>query len=438
MRMLMHLQGRNALDPSLENLKPSVGTPDTLGNLLNRVCGPPAAFKSLPDGVLGQIFDHFVRARPAMDCRKRALVLCGVSRRWRVVAVSTPVLWTSLELIIRPGWKPAFDRMCILRSSPLPLDIHLHYQEYFPSALDNAVRLIWRNLPRIRYLFLDLLEPWNGPFPTRPAHVFPNLRNMRVASQLTILDVSLPTRTNAWDCLSALVGNAPKLRAFSFVGDLIPNTPWAQLTSLSLGPITLRESLRVLSCAPRLRSCDFIIISLELPPAPERRILVHPLQCLMLQGADDVTVFLAHVKLPHLISLAISGARNASPHVLDGFFSRSVCNLRRLNLLETHLNNIQIFQIISHPCLQRLKSLNIELSNGIITRNLVFLLRLVCGQRPLIPLLRRIYLTPVIPGLVTLVFTLSDKGIYTASRRTVMPSMSPNFTYDIPDSERDD
>ncbi|KAJ7758814.1 hypothetical protein DFH07DRAFT_940225 [Mycena maculata] len=434
--LLTHFE--RTVSPCQPNLL--VDSTDIMIRALPRIRSLLSAFKRLPEPVLGQIFDHFVRDRPTMDCRTRAHTLCSVSRRWRTVAIATPLLWTSLELNLRPGWKPTFDSICISRSCALPIDIRIYYQEYFPAALDDALHLILRHLPRIRYLLLDLLEPWSGAVPARPAHVFSPLRDVAVASHLAILDISLPPRTIAWEWISSIVQNAPNLHAFSFIGDPIPNTPWSQLQSLSLGPVTLRESLRVLSQTPRLRSCDFILTPCQ---PPQRNIITHPLRCLMLQRlatgpyrTDDITDFLAHVTLPSLISLAIAGAHRVAPHVL-AFLSRSDCAPRRLNLLDTRLTTFQIGQIVLHPHMQKLQFLNIELFQSIITRDLLGHLRVVGGQPPLIESLRRIYLWPVVSSgaAATLVATLSEKAVYTVRLVDGMLSMSADFTYVMPESD---
>ncbi|KAJ7479695.1 hypothetical protein FB451DRAFT_1448918 [Mycena latifolia] len=241
-----------------------------------------------------RIFEEFVMHRTELDPRRKALMLCRVSKRWRSVALSAPSLWRSLELIVRPGWSSSFDSTCISRSYPLPMDIHLRYQNYFPSALDAALRLISGNIRRIRYLCLDLQEPWNGGFYSRPAHIFPALMDCAPASELEFVDISISPNTVAWEWLSAVVGNAPKLTRFMFLGNIVPNPRWSQLESLSLGSIPLVEALRVLKSAPLLRNCDFILTSSQQqPPKP---VLLHSLKCLMLQwdgtpGTDDVTLF---------------------------------------------------------------------------------------------------------------------------------------------------
>ncbi|KAJ6521663.1 hypothetical protein DFH09DRAFT_1287112 [Mycena vulgaris] len=402
-----------------------------------------AAFNRLPEKVLAVIFEHFVMYRTTFDSRPKALLLCGVSMHWRSVAISTPSLWTKMELVIRPGWTPAFDTTCISRSYPLPIDIYLRYTSYFPPALDAALRLLGRSMGRIRNLCLDLQQPWSGQYRRRPAHKFPTLKNCAPASQLTFLDISLSPKTLAWEWISGVVANAPKLIRFGFLGDPLPNARWSQLESLRLGSITLVESFRVLSYAPRLRDCAFIITSSEqLPP---QRVLVHRLKCLLLQsdetpGIDDVTLLLAHVNLPALISLAIVGGRGAwRQQTIMSFLARSTCTLRRLIFVESRISERQMVQLLYQPSMQKLSSLKLENCVATVTMTFVHNLRCTIAGLPgaRIPSLHTIYLSPISGtngvGTLLLVANSDEKGGYAVHVLDGIPNMSTTFTFDIPD-----
>ncbi|KAJ7479514.1 hypothetical protein FB451DRAFT_1395100 [Mycena latifolia] len=411
---------------------------------LRRVQGLLSAFHRLPAKILGRIFEHFVMHRTELDSRGNALLLCSVSKRWRSVAFSTPSLWNSLELIVRPGWNPAFDSTCISRSFPLPLNIRLRYEDYFPPALEAALRLISRNLGRTRYLSLDLQQPWNGEFCARPAHVFPDPKDCTHASELVFLTISIPPNTVVWEWIFAVVGSAPKLTRFAFLGDVVLNAPWTQLVNLSLGSITLSEAFCVLDDAPHLQICAFILTSS--PEQPQKRILVHSLKCLMLQcdetpGTDDATLFLAYMSLPCLISLAIVGARGIWRQcAVTGFLDRSACTLRRLNLVCTPISDREVFDLLCHPSIQKLSSLKLENSPTAVRWKLFrdVLLAAPRWYGPMIRSLRTIYLSPITwygDVVTTLEARMDDDGRYALKLSPGIPDMSRTFTLEIPYSE---
>ncbi|KAJ7226502.1 hypothetical protein B0H12DRAFT_275544 [Mycena haematopus] len=418
---------------------------DVLNRALGRVRNLLSPFKHLPHEVLSKIFEHFVQARKTLDSRQQALLLCGVSSRWRSVAISTPSLWTSIQLIVRPGWNPIFERICLSRSSPLLVNVSLHCADFIPAELDEALRLISRNICRIQYLSLDLHPRRGGHSDSRPGHVFPALKraSVAIAGELNILAISLPRESVAWEWISAVLGNAPKLHGLSFLGGLVPkNMPWSQLVHLTLGPVTLSDSLSVLAHAPRLRDCDLIITSSSQRPK-SRSVLIHSLKCLLLErderdGTVNVTEIFAHVQLPELISLAIVGERGMRHSFLFSFLSKSSCYLRRLILVDTPILGNQIRFILCHKSMGKLKSLKLERCRGAITPALVQELTGV-HRASLIPTLKTIYLgpVPVKEGLAAFVATWSEKGGYSTSLLLGAPSMGDTFTFDISDSECD-
>ncbi|KAF8156194.1 hypothetical protein K438DRAFT_1986957 [Mycena galopus ATCC 62051] len=417
---------------------------DVINRALRRARGLLSPFKRLPQDVLSKIFEQFVQARKTSDSRPNALLLCSVSSRWRSVAVSTPSLWTSIELIVRPGWNPTFERICLSRSSPLLVKIQLRGADFIPAELDEAIGLISRNISRIQYLSLDLPPRCGGHLDSLPAHVFPALKGGSIASKLTILAISLPPRTIAWEWISAVAQNAPRLHGLSFVGDFIPKAPWSQLVHLSFGPVSLADSLSILFHAPRLRDCDLIITPSSHPSQP-RPIVLHSLKCLLLErdertervivGHLNVTEFLTYVQLPELISLAIVAERQIWPPTVTSFLSRSACYLRRFILVDTPIYGDHMRCILRHKSMTQLKSFKLERCGQVITRPLVQ--ELIIQQPPLILTLKTIYLGPVKShtGLSAIMATLSEKGVYSHSLLPGAPSMGATFPFDIDDDE---
>jgi hypothetical protein len=440
---LIQLEGRMALESCLAPKHPNFSL-DVIDRALRCVRGLVSPFKQLPPHVLSKIFEQFVRNRKTLDSRPAALLLCSVSKRWRSVAISTPSLWTSIQLIVRTGWDPIFERICLSRSSHHLVDIYLHCRQFVPGGLDEAIRLISRNISRVRYLSLILEPQGTGSFGSLPAYVLPSLKagSITTASELAMVNISLPQGTIGWEWISAVAWNAPKLRGMSFTGDLLPNTPWSQLVHLGLGRVTLTDGLNVLSHAPWVRNCDLVITSSQ-PPAP-RAVLVHSLRCLLLECPEgstardlNISEFFAHVQLPSLISLAIVGERNIRPHAFMSLLARSSCYLRRLILVETPMSGYDMRCVLRHPGLGRLTSLKIYHCWGAVTDPLIW--ELTRKQPPLLLSLKTIYLGPLRTrdGLASVLVTAAEKGVYSHHVLPGAPSLGEMFTYDILDSEYD-
>ncbi|KAJ7689676.1 hypothetical protein B0H17DRAFT_1202127 [Mycena rosella] len=394
-----------------------VNEPAVIGAAIRRVRRLLSACHLLPGSVLSLIFEHFVIGLDSSVWRLKALEIRGDFNAG-VVDQSTAHRPSGLEP-----------------------------REYFPPALDAALHLLSRHTERIRYLCLDMQHPWQGRLNTRPAHIFPPLKRDAFSSYLECVDIAVSPNTIAWEWISAVVGSAPKLTHFLFHGRVVPNGRWGQLQNLSLGDITLAQSLHVLANAPLLGECDFILTSsadrIPLPEHPR----VHSLTCLILQhdgtsGPDDATLFLHHVTLPSLISLAIVGARGEWRQcAILPFLIRSACTLRRLNLVWTRVSDVQLSDLLYHPQIQmeRLTALKLEDCPSAVTEELLRCLHLIepgwhYGLR--IRALRTIFLSPIMcdSGVGTLAARLDNKGRYECDVLEGIPDMSTTFTLH-PDDE---
>ncbi|KAJ7073509.1 hypothetical protein B0H15DRAFT_60879 [Mycena belliarum] len=357
-----------------------------------------------------------------------------------------------LEILVQPGWAPVFDSYFISSSAPIPLDIQVIYREYFPPALDAALHLISRNMGRIRHLLLELQQPWQGEFRTRPPHVFPSARVCAPASQLRSLEVEFGPDTIAWEWISAVVGSAPKLRV-CYMRSLLtvaPSVYSSQLKYLSLGPIRLVDVFRALENAPLLEYGDFILAPSQLPLP--NRILAHPLKYLLLErdavpGRDELALFLGRVRFSSLVSLAVIGSHDQWCHdaVID-LLTRSRCALRRLNIINTRISARQAVQLLSHPSTQTLTALKLENCRDAVGPYLFRTLLYDSPRpsqgpqrwfRPLIPTLRTIYLSPLWnqAPLGTVEVRIKENMLHSIQTLAGIPDMSTTFSVDIRENE---
>ncbi|KAJ7940156.1 hypothetical protein B0H13DRAFT_1454893, partial [Mycena leptocephala] len=79
----------------------------------------------LPPEILAEIFIHCLPTQEFVtpDLTTAPLILCGICRRWREVALSTPKLWNSLFLQLNTYKTADFCQMWLSRARGAPLSL---------------------------------------------------------------------------------------------------------------------------------------------------------------------------------------------------------------------------------------------------------------------------------------------------------------------------
>lgn len=174
----------------------------------------PAPIRRLPPELLAQIFFESVSVGDLDNLNPTAcpLVLSHVSRRWRAIALSTPLLWTTFTFFERGwGWSrvsihraECLLNMLIARSGQLPLSFR------FSSAFDTSAHPVlsrivelshrWRNvwlctpcsahpeplsLPDLEYLVLEGQNIFLGE-PQRTFSLAPRLTHLSLQKSLSL------------------------------------------------------------------------------------------------------------------------------------------------------------------------------------------------------------------------------------------------------------
>ncbi|KAK7447071.1 hypothetical protein VKT23_014283 [Stygiomarasmius scandens] len=150
---LERLASLNAEIDHLENLLSSLKEERrAVQSFVDAHCALISSFRRTPDEILSEIFSYCLpNDRTATrDVSEVPLVLGQICRRWKRVSLSTPLLWTSIHVVIPT--KGDTDRICSLlesrrrgveewlaRSGELPLVVSL-YCNLFHEELD-----VWRN-----------------------------------------------------------------------------------------------------------------------------------------------------------------------------------------------------------------------------------------------------------------------------------------------------
>ncbi|KAJ7042720.1 hypothetical protein C8F04DRAFT_1175839 [Mycena alexandri] len=266
------------------------------------------------------------------------LQLCQICRQWSAIALSLPLLWSAVRMVITSHRKaPAMVELFktwLSRSgddSPLSLGIRsfadTHALSFFLRAPFAALA------PRIEYLELAM--------PCDPVYMI--RCDMPILQRLMLGVTGVPF----WGKPSlTLFDRAPLLthitleRGHNHSGCRI-RLPWAQLTHLDAQCLSLTEYAQILCNAKRLEHCTFGIRAPK-SDRPTDLPLVPPhdwLQYLVLRpGPDqspdrDLWRLLDRLTLPALRTLEVFDL-GLQPDSLQDFISRSQCTLDTLRITE--------------------------------------------------------------------------------------------------------
>lgn len=214
-----------------------------------------APIRRLPSEILSEIFLHCMdpkgfgpeydfREQPCLD--KMPLLLGEICSRWRSIALSTPRLWASLSLSIRPKYLNSDTKLAktwLSRSGTCPLFISLRNGKPFQN-----------NMQRLMQVLLAHCEHW---YDIRLAVNMPILRALSPAkNRLPMLQKLYICMTNvdAFD----IFNSAPQLRYFYLAGYNVLSKiqiPWNQLQYCDTGNLQTDLCLDLFSLTPNLVRC---------------------------------------------------------------------------------------------------------------------------------------------------------------------------------------
>ncbi|KAF8202822.1 hypothetical protein K438DRAFT_1758127 [Mycena galopus ATCC 62051] len=211
----------------------------------------------LPTEITSEIFVHCLLNVPLTPTALTApLLLLRICKKWREIALKTPVLWASFAVhdVLRERQQGplrgnlGISRLLewLQRAGAAPLDLDLTYKARL-SPLRSKKRTIHRVFsPALRTGFSH---------PRAQASLRENVTSLEELS----LDVNDQGKSKGWRCASdtgplTVFTKAPKLRTVSLISLPLSNIvlPWAQLTSLTTEGFTVGEVLEVLHFCPNL------------------------------------------------------------------------------------------------------------------------------------------------------------------------------------------
>lgn len=257
-----------------------------------------APIRCLPPEILSEIFLHCIQPHsfdspyysPNARLDRAPWLITHVCSRWRSIALSTPRLWASFALTIRPKYLRSdvlLAKTWLWRSGKCLLSIHLESEGKYHNTMFSLMEVFLLHCERWYDVRLSLPVPVMNSL-SAAKHRLPMLRKLSIVG-------ACATACNMFEY-------APQLRFFR-LNSIVPlsmiKVPWRQLQHCDTGTRTTSCCLDLLRLTPNLESC---IVSLHSP-------LYSP------QPA---------VQLAHLRSLTIHGA---AAHLLDQLLVPNLCEV---------------------------------------------------------------------------------------------------------------
>ncbi|KAJ7685641.1 hypothetical protein DFH06DRAFT_48289 [Mycena polygramma] len=296
----------------------------------------------VPTEILAEIFIHCLpdgrRPFTTPDLADAPLILCGICRRWREVAISTPRLWSALHIDFdlmhkRGAYETDFYQMWLSRAGATPLSLYLQNEDdSLSGVVDSPLKTIVGMSRQWREIEVDM--------------------GSTVASFIPPVETGYPLleKLNIFvlDDFPISFCEAPKLRDVS-ICQYSPQVqlPWHQLTKLDYNEVPISLCLEILRDSPSLLDCTFRVEGD--PSALPVSMLEHSrLQRLELGGTindpdpgptGNYLPILNCMKIPGLQSLTLKFPERSrriplmdiSPYL--AFMFRSSCQLHALDLV---------------------------------------------------------------------------------------------------------
>jgi len=320
-----------------------------------------STFRQLPNEILGEIVRFCVLAEQKDDSRPFVgdvskdvrWKLSAVCSRWRrLICYGMPELWASISIenaSLRDADKSRVDTVlqtCLDRSGPYPLSIQYNlfasrwFRGVMPVVDRKCMELIkeesmrWREMTLVDFPLEEVLGS-GSPYGAAIENRIPLLQ------RLTLTPSAQPQRPSN-SCSITAFSLAPNLRHARIftVPRPVVILPWTQLFSYEaehdmhgilyvLG--VARHLEKYVALEPKTRTTpitDSHPLSLSIPD-PLSEPLSHPsLQTLSLSGS--VVPVLAHLSLPALTTLRISGMDTRHFHILTQFLMRNYGNAKHI------------------------------------------------------------------------------------------------------------
>ncbi|KAJ7633181.1 hypothetical protein FB45DRAFT_523350 [Roridomyces roridus] len=263
---------------------------------------------TLPAEITSEIFGHFLPSYPERSSLigpQSPSFLLQICRRWRDVALATPALWSTMELLLYNSSHHAQQRdllrVWLQRSGNCALSVLFDYykesagdepliQECIEALLDHARR--WQDID-LTFAFEELCKITGS---------MPLFRSVTIGMESGGERPETPV---------VLFADAPALKHVVLHASFEPfilTLPWSQITSLTAKALYAKEAVEILRHAT-IQDCTLKIYASEPGPLTDFSIPPLPLRSLRLQcagrGTDEMRQLFTALQLPALQTLSV-------------------------------------------------------------------------------------------------------------------------------------
>ncbi|KAF8875012.1 hypothetical protein CPB84DRAFT_1966857 [Gymnopilus junonius] len=301
------------------------------------------------------------------------LNLIHVCQHWRMVAFSTPTLWTSLNVAQHKPSKSSVLAMAYWlqcsRNAPLHFLISSWNDASDPSFdrqyARKMLRILSIHLSRWRYVTIeagnelagDLVEVLNDA-----AEHPPPLEGLEINFGYDHDDIA---QQSVVDEFASSIYNLKTLRRLYWInawGHGLPNLPWDQYETIFIkSSFTPEDSLRVLTQCTSAKSVTIRRFQLSnhcLTPFNQPHTSLTSLTSLTLDECSDPLPLLSCFTIPSLLHLEMS-LNQREFHLLEEFLKRSNCPLQVLIVADTTLAVDGIASFFKFPWLKSISNVKL-------------------------------------------------------------------------------
>ncbi|KAF7343915.1 F-box domain-containing protein [Mycena venus] len=277
---------------------------------------------TLPNEIISEIFVHFLPTYPDPSPLVGIFsptTLTHICRRWRGVALATPMLWRAIKLrgpIIPFERQAQIYNLWIRRSGSLPLSVVMLNDRFAISSEMIATLIVHRaRWEHLKLCLHSLSYPMiDGPMPL--------LRHLDLSAKKVFEDVTFH--------------EVPLLRTVILTGflDARITLPWVQLTSLTLNHVSSGQCVTILQQTTNLVHCHlYLWMYVDSEVFERSNITLLYLESLTFNPlCDPVTESLNCFIVPALRTLEIpeSLLDTSSINSLKSFITKSRCSLQNV------------------------------------------------------------------------------------------------------------
>ncbi|RDX40087.1 hypothetical protein OH76DRAFT_460313 [Lentinus brumalis] len=307
---------------------------------LNRLLNTTVPVNALPDELLVQIFAFF---RAAVDREWQLagewMKIQGVCRRWRQIAISTPMFWRAIKVYKKREWLS----LSLLRSARTSVDItFLH-----PSFPPTAAMVLLSHASRIRRLVIQSANAaWNAVLIKLFSFPTPSLEILRVLQR------------NAHDDLGIRGDRLPGLKDLALERYVVPGdkTLFANLRTLVLDSCIFGASwpqpfLNLLKTAGHLekltlKKCLTSSAGLYLEAPRAERVVLTSLRTFRISGDSSsmTAAFLNSLQVPNISHAEIEcdTFANDTFRVTDTIASALPADVKAVLPMWTAVNSVRV------------------------------------------------------------------------------------------------